>query len=355
MQQLERAVWSELYCPFAPAMSRHADAVQRHTVGWVRRFALLPDESAYKKFEAAGLGRLVGRTHPHAECEQLQLISDWHAWLFLRDDKGDESEAADRPYELSTADNHLLDVLEGAQAASSEDPLAHALYDLRGRLVACLRENALPVAWMRRFVRVVREHLEATLWEASNRARGIPPDVATYVRMRPLTGGLAIITELVEIIEGRHLPIELREHDAVRRLTTASHNIVCWANDVISLEKELRNGEVNNLVVVLSEVEGITLREAADRVVDLHNAEMGTFVDLAARIPTFWPEADANLQLYISSLRARIRGVLDWSSESSRYHSSSVGRSIRHTPNYQRKRAERSASAAGASTGLEKR
>lgn len=354
MQGLERTVRTELYCPFAPAISQHAEALQRHTVGWVRRFALLPNEPAYRKFEAAGLGRLVGRTHPHAGWEQLQLISDWHAWLFLRDDKGDDSGASDRPHELSVADNRLLAILEGAQTVPSDDPLAHALYDLRGRLVACLHENVLPVASMRRFVRVVRDHLEATLWEASNRARGVPPDVATYVRMRPLTGGLAIITELVEIIEGGHLPIELREHDTVRRLTTASHNVVCWANDIVSLEKELRNGEVNNLVVVLSEDRGLTLQEAVDRVVDLHNGEMRTFVDLAARIPTFWPEADVNLQLYISSLRARIRGVLDWSFESSRYQGP-LGRSIRHTPNYRRKSAERSASAAAASTGLEKR
>lgn len=354
MQQLQRTAWSELHCPFAPAISRHADAVQRHTAGWVSRFALLPDEPAYRKFEAAGLGRLVGRTHPRAEWEQLQLISDWHAWLFLRDDKGDDSEAADRPYELSTTDKRLLDVLEGAEPSRFDDPLGRALYDLQVRTAACLRENSLPEVRMRRLVRVVREHLEATLWEASNRARGAPPDVATYVRMRPLTGGLDIITELVEIIEGRHLPTELREHDAVRRLTTASHNVVCWGNDVISLEKELRNGEVNNLVVVLSEAEGLTLREAVDRVVDLHNAEMRTFVDLAGRIPTFWPEADVQLQLYISSLRARIRGVLDWACESSRYHRSGV-RAIRHTPNYQRRWAERSASAAGASTGLEKR
>lgn len=309
----------KLHCPFAPAISKHADTVHQQTMGWVRCFTLLPDEPAYAHFDATGLGWLVGRTHPHARHDHLQLISDWHAWLFLRDDKGDESDAANRPNELSTGDNRFLDILEGAEPAYYDEPLAHALYDLRSRLLACAHANALSEVWMRRFVRVMREHLEATQWEASNRARGVSPNVATYVSMRRLTGGLSIITELEEIIEGRHLPMEVREHNIVRRLTEASHNVVCWANDVFSLDKELRNGEVNNLVIVLSKVEGLTLRESVDRCVELHNAEMHTFVDLAARIPLFWPEADAKLQLYISALRARIRGVLDWSSDSARY------------------------------------
>lgn len=324
MKQLEgtlnRPIRPKLYYPFAPAISKHAGAVHQQTMGWVRQFRLLPDEIAYGKFDAAGLGFLVGRTHPYGRVEQLRLISDWHAWFFLRDDKGDESEAANRPNELSTADNRFLDILEGAEPTCYDEPLAYALYDLRSRLLECSRANDLPGTWMRRFVRVVRKHLEATLWEVSNRAHGVPPNAATYLRMRRLTGGLSIITELEEIIEGRHLPIEVREHNAVRRLTETSHNVVCWANDVFSLDKELRNGEVNNLVIVLSKFEGLSLPEAVDRCVELHNAEMDTFVDLATRVPSFWPEADAMLQHYISSLRTRMRGVFDWSSKSARYH-----------------------------------
>jgi terpene synthase-like protein len=316
---IRQPIRPKLYYPFASAISKHADAVHQQTMGWVRHFRLLPDEPTYGRFDAAGLGFLVGRTHPHAGVEQLRLITDWHAWLFLRDDKGDESEAANRPNELSTADNRLLEVLEGAEPAYYDEPLAFALYDLCSRLLESLRANNLPGARMRRFLRVVREHLEATLWEASNRARGIPPNTATYVRMRRLTGGLSIVTELEEIIEGRRLPIEVREHTVVRRLTEASHNVVCWANDVVSLGKELRHGEVNNLVIVLNKVERLSLAEAVDRCVELHNAEMNTFVDLEARVPSFWPEADATLQHYISSLRARMRGVFDWSSETARY------------------------------------
>ncbi len=137
--------------------------------------------------------------------------------------------------------------------------------------------------------------------------------------MRPLTGGLSIVDELVEIVEGTHLPQEVRDHASVRRLIDASHNVTCWANDVLSLEKELRHGDVNNLVMVLREADGLGLQEAVDRAVAMHDAEVDAFVGLSGRLPSFGPYVDAKLERYVSSLKARMRGVLDWSHETGRY------------------------------------
>jgi 5-epi-alpha-selinene synthase len=316
---IQQIVLPELYYPFAPAISEHADTVHRSTVSWACRFGLLPSEKAYLLFRSAGIGRLVARTHPDSPLEDLRLISDWYSWLFIRDDVRDDSEVGRNPEKLSCVDGRLLDVLEGAEPENEEQPLVHALRDLRDRLLARLRARSLSRAWMRRFERAVREHLESTLWEASNRARGATPDLDSYVRMRPLTGGLSIITELVEIVEGTHLPAEVRGHAAVRRLTDASHNVVCWANDILSLEKELSRGDVNNLVVVLRHSLGLDLQRAVERAAEMHDAEMRTFVDLSARLPSFGIAVDANLGRYVAALRSRMRGVFDWSYESRRY------------------------------------
>lgn len=282
---MENLTLRGLRYPFPPAISEHADEVHRGTAGWARRLGLLPDEEARQLFDVTGLGRLVARTHPDSSLEDLRLISDWYAWLFLHDDVRDEAEVGRRPGELSEVDARFLDLLEGAEPTEQDAPLAQALHDLSRRLRARLRQNGLSDVWMRRFVRVVEEHLDATLWEAANRARGTAPDLKTYVRMRPLTGGLSIVDELVEIVEGTHLPQEVRDQASVRRLTDASHNVTCWANDVLSLEKELRHGEVNNLVMVLRDAEGLGLQEAVDRAVAMHDAEVDAFVGLSGNLP----------------------------------------------------------------------
>ncbi|MGB3682643.1 MAG: hypothetical protein WA990_09170 [Rubrobacteraceae bacterium] len=319
---MERVILPELYCPFLPAINEHAEEVQENVVNWTRSFGLLP-EQAYRLFDETGLGRLAARTHPDLSRDDLQLVSEWYTWLFLRDDKGDESEVGRRPDELSEVDNRFLDVLAGGAPGIHDEPLVHALYDLRERLQGRLHSNGLSGVWMRRFVRTFRGHLEATLWEAANRARGVVPDLESYLRMRPLTGGLSIVTELIEIIEGNHLPQEVREHAAVRRVTEASHNIVCWANDILSLEKELKCNEVNNLILVLHHTQGLDLQRATDRAAGMHDAEMRALVEQVESFPVFGGSLDGNLERYVSSLRHRIRGVLDWSYESGRYKTQS--------------------------------
>lgn len=319
MDQAERIVLPELHYPFPPAISEHADDVHRDTVSWASRLGLLPETRTRRLFEATGIGRLVARTHPDASPDELRLISCWYAWLFLQDDVRDESETGRRPEELSDLDGRFLAVLEGGEPEEGDAALVRALYDLRERLRERLSLRDLSGVWMRRFVRAVSGHLEATLWEAANRARGIVPDVESYVRMRPLTGGLSIVTELIEIVEGTHLPEEVRGHPTVGRMTDASHNVVCWANDVLSLQKELRRGEVNNLVVVLREAEGLSLQRAMDRAAEMHDAEVIVFEEMEGRLPSFGPGLDANLRRYVAALRHRMRGVWDWSRESERY------------------------------------
>ncbi len=109
----------------------------------------------------------------------------------------------------------------------------------------------------------------------------------------------------------------------MKRLTEASSNVVCWSNDVLSLEKELAHGDVHNLIIVLREATGIPLEEAAKRVVEMHNAEVRDFIALAPDLPSFGDTLDANLSRYISILQARMRGNLDWSLESGRYERAS--------------------------------
>lgn len=316
----------ELGYPFAPAVSEHVEVLDGEILEWARDTDLLSIERARRLFGAAGLGRLVARTHPDSSLEDLRLISGWYAWLFLQDDVRDDSGVGQRPGELSTLDERFVEILEGgANPRTGEDPLVWALYDLQKRLWGRLRDGELSRVGMRRFIRAFRQHLDATLWEASNRARDSVPDVETYVRMRPLTGGLSIVTELVELLEGTHLPVEVRENPAVQRLTEASHNIVCWANDILSLEKELRCGEVNNLVVVLRESEGLTLQHAVDLAAEMHDAEVRVFTGLQETLPPFGPAVDENLSRYVATLRFRIRGVLDWSRESERYRTAAEG------------------------------
>lgn len=296
-------------------MNRHANAVERETLAWADGFGLFKDSRSLEVFRAGGIGLLAGRFHPFSERDELRLIADFYAWMFLQDDLRDESDLGRNPDSLSETDRRSLDVLEGDEPADSDGPVIRAVHDLRERF-ATLAPGPM---WMRRFTRTIRNYLEATIWEASNRARGVVPDPESYLRMRPLTGGLDIDEELIGLSENARLPRRVLNERSVRRLTEISFNVVCWSNDVLSLEKELAHGDVHNLVVVLQRATDLSLEDAVERVIEMHNAEVRDFIALAPELPSFGESADGNLCRYLSILRARMRGNLDWSLQSGRY------------------------------------
>lgn len=309
----------KLHSPFPSRINPHADAVHESTIEWLHGFRVFKDESAYRRFDATRIGRLAARFHPDASPETLQLVSRWYAWMFFRDDQRDESDLGMQPELLAASNARFVEILEGSKPGVGEDALAHALWDLRARI----RDAGLFGAWMVRFVGSVREHFDSTVWEATNRSLGAIPDIDSYIRMRPVTGGLNVDTQFIEVAEHTRLPATVRGNPVLQTLTRTSNNSVCWANDVFSLEKEARRGEVHNLVLILEHEENLTRSDAVDRAIEMHNAEVRTFVDSASQLrASAGGRPDESLDRFVGVLVARMRGFLDWANESGRYEPS---------------------------------
>lgn len=309
---MESIALPELYCPFAPEISPFADEACEGTGEWARRFGLVGENSPFR----VDLGRVAGCYHPFAEPRVLRLVSDVCAWFFLRDDWLDESRIGQEPQRLLAWNRKFMEILEGDEPTAGDEPLAIAMWDLRKRL----HMESPSTFWTRRFVRSVREHLDAALWECRNRGFGLAPDINTYVTMRRKTGGVYIDSDLIEITDRIHLSPEVFYHPAVRSLRDASGNILCWSNDLLSLEKELRSGEgVHNLVFVVQRSSNLSLEEAVSRVAGMHDAEMRFFAEQEGQLPTFGREVDQELQRYVRALRARLGGNQHWIYEALRY------------------------------------
>ncbi|MBA2377823.1 MAG: terpene synthase family protein [Rubrobacteraceae bacterium] len=307
----------ELRYPFASAINEHAEEVHIETVEWARSSGLISTDEAYEQALEGRLGWLAGYFHPTADRETLRLISDWCTWMFTRDDLLDNPDYFRHPERLAALDNRLLDILRGDEPNAKDEPLPIVLAALRDRL----RPKVPAALWMRRFVRSVREHFESTLWESINRAEGIVPDLATYNRMRPITGGMDVDTDFIEISTGIYLPPEVHGHHVVSSLTRLSNLSVCWTNDLFSLQKELARGDVHNIVLVLRHEDGLSLEEAIKSAIEMNEESVHTFMELERDIPSFGPAIDGNLEHFVSVLRARMSGNLAWSINSARYRS----------------------------------
>jgi len=316
---MKQIIFPELYCPFPSAVNRHAESVNQHTLAWVKRFKLIPNKGEFNRLIRSKFGWLAARAYPNAPLQELEIVSDWNTWLFIRDDQCDESRLGKDPVLLARVHEELLQVLNGRLPNSRDPALAHALYDLRVRML-----DKASSGWMCRFVQSVVEYFESSVWEAQNRAYSIIPDTDTYILMRPYTGGLYTDIELIDITEGIHLPLHVRKHTSIKRLTLMANNVVCWSNDIISFAKETQHNDVHNLVVTLRRYHQ-TLQQAIDHAAELTNAEVRAFEVLQDQLPSFGTAIDVDLQRYIAVLRSWMRGNLDWANnDSGRYRTESV-------------------------------
>jgi 5-epi-alpha-selinene synthase len=302
-----------LECPFPSVINGWVHDVHDQTLAWVEHHELVaPDRLG--RFEACQFAWLAARAYPTAPREELAIVANWNVWLFIHDDQNDEAGFGRNPGKLTELHRRMREILAGSAPRAGDSAFAHALRDLIDRMFERASET-----WRERFIRSIDEYFEACVWEANNRLKGLVPSVASYVDKRPLTGALNTDIELIELCEQIYLPSEVRAHPDVRRLTLMSNNVVCWSNDIISLKKEHRHGDVHNLVIAIKAECGLDWQGAVNLAGEWHNAEVRRFLELEAKLPSFEPDLDAELERYLRVLKAWMRGNLDWAYQTGRY------------------------------------
>ena len=306
---MDRIHMPALENPFLPAINPYAADIERETIQWAGSFNLIRpvDEQRFHKLQ---YGILMGRAYPHAAPETLRVISDWNTWLFLLDDQCDEAGIGKQPEELMRLHQRFLTILRGDDPAQHDGPGGYALADLRQRLA----RQAHP-AWIPSFIQCVERYFAANVWEATNRLHRRVPASADYLRQRPYTGGLDMYFHLIALTWA--MPPMYTHDRALSQLARNTNNVICWSNDIFSLDKELRSGDVHNLVLILQHELHVSLQAAVDLVGERHNAEVQAFLATEQQIPS-----GMSARRFVEGLRAWMRANMDWSIATARYQPS---------------------------------
>ncbi|MFD9144430.1 terpene synthase family protein [[Kitasatospora] papulosa] len=314
----------DIYCPFPQRSNPHVSHTREHLDAWTRRTGLVHRESARRRFQQADFGAFVGMVHPTANSEHLDLVADWFVWLFLVDDQLDDGHLGRSPDRVRDVVERMRAVVEGrAPAPAPDEETPAALVAL-----ADLWERTVPQAaahWRTRFTWHLMTYLTtATTWEAGNRADGIVPSETVYIAKRRHTGAIHVCMDLIEIVAGIGAPESI--HNDARFITAleASCNVVCWANDVYSYEKEQVLGEIHNLVHLVRHHRGYGERQALEHVCEEIAAETERFLGAERELLGRHPELEDLLVPYLDGMRSWMRGNLDWSRQTPRYNPADV-------------------------------
>jgi hypothetical protein len=310
--------------PTGQILNPHHAAAEQRNIDWVLQFCpgLVQEPNKLDRLRQARFSRLAALTYPRVGADELTLLCNWITWLFVHDDCWcDDSDADEQA--LSLLHTQVLATLRGELTPAPEDTaLLHMLADLGPRIRRWADD-----AWMQHFIADIDAYLQSNRWEAQNRRLGLTPPLAIYVKMRCFTGAMDTVFDCIELCEHLDLAPGLREHSALSRLRLLANNCVCWANDIFSLDKELLEHNAHNLVFVLRRERGLTLAQALEQAVAMHDAELRAFEWSAARLPDFGGEfrrqfgaqSEAAISTYVAGLRSWMRGNIAWSWETPRY------------------------------------
>ena len=311
---------SKPICPFPVQINRHYGSAHEHTIDWVNRYGLVqPNSPQSLRFPRAQFAKLAALTHPDVEQEDLNLTTDWHSWLFAHDDICDDSNIGRHAEQLRAMDLPLLNQLRGVSAPNPKFPLSVALDNILRRI-----EARTDSRWLHRFSKHVEEYLSSNVWEARNRQNGIPPALNDYIKMRRYTGAVLSCFDLIFIVEDLS-PDEcgwINDRPMIELEATANNHI-CWINDIFGLDKEIRENNINNLVLVLQNQDSCDLQKAVDTAIDLCNAQVRNFTNLADKqisSPDRFSRREIQaMERYIKGMKSWMSGHLVWYQHTGRY------------------------------------
>lgn len=294
--------------PFPERISPFANEVQKHVNAFEEQLNLLPNGG----FKAANLGKLAARVAPDVELESLCLLSEYFLLFFvlkdLYSDKTEDKNELDRQFEK------IVGILKGKEVKKSMQDLYLIGWGHWWRKIQTITD----LEWQNRFINRLIQFFNSLIWEVNNRKNKKVPNLESYSIYRQYTGGILPCVDLMEVFYEIKFPVNYQS-DLLNDLIGTMNNIINWSNDIISLRKELANGALHNLIFSLQQHEQISIQEALIRAKEMHDLELDRYFKLENLILEQNTSDNDSLKKYIISLRAVIRGNLDWSMNTSRY------------------------------------
>lgn len=291
-----------------PLENRHADAIEQGTIAWLNSYGIGCNAEEAEKLAKFNCGMYGGYSLPRSSYEPALLVTQFISlWLFWDD--------------MQVEEQQDWDIEAVVQALTGPTPRSACRYvaawaDLGKRL-----QQTQSAAWLQLLAETMRQWLVNAKFEtglAKALKQGRCPDFATLFECRTISIGMYPTFHLIEYAEGLELPASFHRHETAIALKRLASRLVGMGNDLGGLAKDLKHQWLN-LVVVLHRTRSLSIEDAFQRVVDIHNADVLEFDRLAATLPSWGSEADAQIERWVEAVRYNVHGFTLWEATAERY------------------------------------
>ncbi|MFG3041946.1 terpene synthase family protein [Streptomyces sp. NPDC048330] len=296
---------------------------------WAVERGLL-DEAGHRRMAASRVVSAGTGYYDRAGAEEMGILACWYVWSLKVADDLDNGPCSESPEQWSHRTAALVaDLAAPCYGRPAPDGERH------GPLFTVLAEDLWPrtaarmsLQWQQRFADHHHACLDAYRWQAAVRNGILPePSLADYITRRRFSYGGYIFYDLIELVEGLTLPEPFYAERTWHDLTATASDAMAWTNDIISLPKDLRDGERTNLVVLTQEQHGGTWDASVEQVNTMVSERLRHFLYAYADLPYtirrlgLGEEALTQAQLLATRLGGAVRASLDWHLRSARYTS----------------------------------
>ncbi|KAL7941420.1 terpene synthase [Trichoderma barbatum] len=250
---------------------------------------------------------LTGVYYPHCKKEKMLVLSQFLYWIFFWDDEIDTGGELTNDREgtlLCCAETHkCIDDCLGPSPNYTPPPGSRGTVEMFYPILRDLRSGLGPVSTER-----LRKELHDYVSGASNQQRvreeNSLPDCWDHFQMRADDVGVIPSITQNEYAMEFELPEWIRRHEAMEEIVLECTKLTILLNEVLSLQKEFRDSQLENLCFLFMNTYNISIEESIDKVLGLLKEHYEICVAAEARLP--WSKTDEQLN---ESIREYVRGA----------------------------------------------
>lgn len=309
-----------MHCPLRSGRHpREAELQQEHR-RWAREQELFA-EADYERFCAARFDLLVS-----AQCHMLSLdaaivVSHLMTWVFAFDDAQEGRHAmgsAGIEANRRAARRHL-DILDGDLPRADDPRLVFAFAEMLDQV--CALGDGRRDPWCERFADHLRMYFAGSVGEGIL-AASVRLNTALQWQVRWLTIG--VLPGVDVAASAQRLPPAFVMRDWwVQRMDRLCVNYNIWVNELLGLDRDQRCG-LTNTVLILRDEYRLSLEQATRRAAHHSDQELRALLEIERQLPHLvgeaWPAEAAGVSAYGEILKSCMRGLVDWTATSARYH-----------------------------------
>lgn len=280
-------------------------------------FSLDISDAKRKGFEEADFATFVSLWWPKASLERLVILAYLVIWIFTWDDEIDEPTgkfwedlrgAGEFQNQTLQFVEHSLGVSDSLPSNGKLNKVIQSFDVIGGELRACYN-----MSQRKRFCFEMARYMSKSKVEQQIRLRGEIPTIEEFWDYRMGTSAVNLCTAASEYSLGAAIPSQVMDSKAMRALWDETNIIISTANDLFSLQKEVKHGGVENLVPLYF-ASGLDFQQSVASTIETLTEAKTRFDGAAATLlaTSKHAEYDDQLQDFINVQKSMCVGNIIW-------------------------------------------